>query len=266
MINETLKHTLLTIGLTPSEAEIYLILAKKGELCVSNILKTTSMARGTIQAALSILLVQNLVEYRKSGRLAYYKIGDPNRLMNLYNEKKRQDALFDGQFSQGLENFSSLYRLAENKPGVRFLEGIEGFRTALEDSLTAKETILTIADVEAAFKFAPEVNAEYSKKRAEKNLAKKILVINTPFAREFIKKANDPLVQNKLLDPSMNPFATSVQIYDNKVVYMTLREKNSISVIFEDTDIYKFHKSMFEFMWRMTASVVSSEARPFQTE
>ena len=41
-----------------------------------------------------------------------------------------------------------------------------------------------------------------------------------------------------------------MQIYDNKISYLTLSDKEMIGVIIEDKYIYKMHKDLFEYMWK----------------
>lgn len=44
-------------------------------------------------------------------------------------------------------------------------------------------------------------------------------------------------------------FPIEMNIYDNKVTYITQRDKEPIGVIVEDADIYQAQKALFDSLW-----------------
>lgn len=248
-MSQSIVDTLIKAGFEPIVADIYLILINNGELSVPEILEHTTLSRASVYEALPELLAGGYIEYRKEGRQAFYKPAHPNQLASLVEQKKRDVALLDGEMGETIRALVGSYNLSSNKPGVRFFEGEEGFRDVLFDSLTSSEPIRTIADIEAAHTFAPAINQEYTKKRELAGIHNKILVLDTPFSKTFATNTKTKLVESKFLSPTLEHFHTSTQIYDNKVVYMTLRENNMISVVIEDPDIYQMNKSMFDYLW-----------------
>jgi hypothetical protein len=68
---------------------------------------------------------------------------------------------------------------------------------------------------------------------------------------EFDKKTTDI----HLIDGKQYPFATVMQIYDNKVSYITVNPQKMVSIIIEDKHITQMHRTIFEYMWQKTQSL-----------
>jgi sugar-specific transcriptional regulator TrmB len=245
------EEILIEAGLEPTETEIYLILAKNGELTVPGILEHTTLSRASVYDALSELLVKEYVEYRKEGRNAYYKPVHPSKLYSLIEQKKRDVALLEGELGETVRSLTGSYNLANNKPGVRFFDDKEGFEEALNDSLSATETIYTFVNLDDVKKYADDVNKAYVAKRQKKGIQKKILLLDTPGDRDYIKAQGEEATDARFLPKELVPFRTGMQIYNNKISYFTLREKNIVAIIIEDPDIYQMHRNIFEFLWNL---------------
>jgi len=148
-----------------------------------------------------------------------------------------------------------LFNLSVGKPGVQFYEGEDGVWEVLLDSLTASEEILTYADPEAIAKYIPALNAEYSTMREDQNVKKRGLVIDSPEARKFLKSYDGKVTGTKLIKgkENMPDFQTIMQIYDNKVSYITLTDEYLVGIIITDQFIANTHKYLFESLWELSS-------------
>ncbi|PIR74808.1 MAG: hypothetical protein COU35_00270 [Candidatus Magasanikbacteria bacterium CG10_big_fil_rev_8_21_14_0_10_47_10] len=247
----TLQETLSAAGMEPVQAEIYLVLLQNGESTVPAILKHTDLSRASVYDALSVLLADSYVEYRKEGRNAYYTPVHPNKLFSLIEQKKRDVALLEGELTQTIDSLTGTYNLGMHKPGVRFFEGLDGIKEVLWDSLDAKDEILTMGDLETFIKHSKPVNDEYMKIRRERNIKKRALSGDSPFNRDFLAKYDSGLTYTRLLSSDHPLFhSTIVEIYNNKISYATFTQTSMIGVIIEDTNIANYHRSIFELLWQ----------------
>jgi len=142
----------------------------------------------------------------------------------------------------------SAYNLINNKPGVKFYEGEKGVWKVLKDTLASKTEILTIVDVEAVDKYLKKINKEYVRQRNKLCVKKRLLVLDSAFAREHFKNINE-MTDVKLLKLNISPFSTSIQIYNNKIAYITMTKENLFSTIIEDPFIYSMNKALFDAIW-----------------
>ncbi len=254
-MNTSLQETLLKVGMEPTVIEIYLILIENGEMTVPQILEKTQLSRATVYEALPVLLAQGFLEYRKVGRVAYYKPTHPSKLFSLLEERKREVALLEGEMGETIKSITGLYNLASSKPGVRFFEGMEGLREALFHSLSATETIYTFVNSDTAADYAKALDEEYIAERVKRGIKKQLIMPDTPSAREYIKNMNTNLTEAKLLDPQKYPFQVATEVYDNTVSYLTAGKEHTVAVLIEHPAIAEYQKSVFRYFWDTLPSI-----------
>lgn len=226
----------------------------------------TQLSRASVYDSLTELLGLGFLEYRKEGRVAYYKLAHPNKLFDLIAEKKRDVQLFEQELGETVRAITGMYNLAQNKPGVRFFEGKDGIKEVTFDSLRSSGMIYTFADMDAAQKHAKDINTEYVAKRIQKKIFKKMIALDTPLARERYTKAPpaDKLLEVRLLPAIASApqfFQTGMQIYDNTISYSTLTDVLQVGVIIEDAHIAQMHRRLFEYIWG-TLTPLPAEATP----
>jgi sugar-specific transcriptional regulator TrmB len=245
----TITDSLEKAGFEPSVAQIYTILAESGELSVGQIVEKSKLSRAGAYDALNLLLAQAYIEYRKKGRNAFYKAVHPDKLYGLVEEKKRETTQLEDEVKGAIKALTGAFNLTQNKPGVRFFEGKDGFKEALYDSLTSSEPIYAYVDLEAVKKYVDDINKPYAAERIKRGVMKKLLVLDTPVSREYLQAQGPGSTEYKFLPKQLGQFFTGVEIYDGKVAYFTLREDKIFAVMIQDKDIYQFHRAMFEMQW-----------------
>jgi len=254
---------LIDAGLSPDQAVIYELLVRLGTKPASDLTKslpaTHLLSRPQVYKVLDELIAKGLVEKRDlPGKVATFAITHPDALAKSLTQNKVK---FDEQYeraSKTIPQLTSLFNLTAGKPGVQYFEGKDGLWQVLEDTLTAKEEILTYADVEAINQFIPELNAEYVALREDKNVKKRGLVVDSPAARKFLASYTGHVTTTKLIPrtAALGVFQTIIQIYDNKVSYMTMSEHHLIGIIITDQFIANTHKFLFESMWQVASGEV----------
>lgn len=241
---------LVQLGLSEDQAKIYLTLLSGGLLPARALIIQTGIKRGLTYKVIEQLIEKGLVEKRESpGKIALFFPTHPQKLSELLKAKEQEMKSAEASLGTIVTTLSSAYNLISGKPNVQFFEGAKGMKEILDDSLTSETEIYSYADIEAIQKYIPEVNAEYVKKRDKFNIKKKAIILDTPFARAFLADYYKNVTDIKLIKSKTEPFQTIMQIYDNKISYLTLSDKEMIGVIIEDKYIYKMHKDLFEFSW-----------------
>lgn len=245
-----ITNTLTKIGLDPSTASIYEYLTTTEETSVQAIQKKTQLSRVAIYNSLNTLLSQGLASYRKEGRNAFYKALHPNQLYSLLEERKREMTVIEKETDQAIQTLAGAFSLAHSQPGVRFIETIEDIKSALYDTLNATEEILTFVEggvIEAHLK---EINEEYVKARLKKGIPKKIITTNDNNSRLHNANLNRTShTEVKFIDPQKYPFKTSVQIYNDTVLFLTLTNTYKMGFLIKNEIIAELHKSLFKFVW-----------------
>lgn len=250
-------------GITTEEAAVYEILLRGGALTASQILKFLPaemiISRSVIYRVLDDLIQLDLIEKHDApGAVARFSAKHPSQLTKVIEAERAKYELAKEHLATTTGQLSSLFNLIAGKPGVQFYEGKDGLWEVLLDSLTATEEILTYADLEAIDKYIPDLNAEYSTLREDKQVRKRGLVIESPQARRFLSSYTGNVTHTKLIKSEATPvsFNTVMQIYDNKISYLTLTDVYLVGVIITDQHIANTHKYLFESLWKLSSGEV----------
>lgn len=241
---------LRNVGLSEIQAKTLDFLIKNGESKAKDVAKGTDLARGVVYKALEELILLKLAEKKeKANQVATFRAEHPSKIEEFSNERENQAKKRKSEFLENLPEIISAYNLGNNKPGVKFLEGEDGIRIALFDTLKSTTEIYTFVDLKSTNEHLKEINDEYSKKRESLGIKKKIIVSDSIENRKFFENFSSKTTEIKFIKKEYYPFKTGMQIYSNKVSYQTLDKESKIAVIIENKHIFEMHKLLFEYMW-----------------
>lgn len=246
----TFSQTLIQAGLNYGQASVYEALLKNGPLKASSIVSRTTYKREMIYKFLEELMSYGLVmKSEKTAKVAVFEPTHPNNLIAYIDQQEQKTRLAKDAVKGTLPLLVSQYNLSLDKPGIEYFEGEEGLDKIGADSLQAEGEILSYIDNAAVHKFIPDFNARYRKQRNNLQIKKRMLALDS----EFIRSQKEKYLQYELTEirlvSSATPFATVMQIYNNKVSYISLDEKKLVCVLITDEHISKMHKTLFEALW-----------------
>lgn len=244
------KDLLLSAGLTEDEAMVYQFLLAQGGSTAGQIIKGIGLKRGHVYNILKGLVLKNLVEQSERGKVAFFQLDHPTRLYQHVQQRVQGMHQAARALKEVFPDLVSEFNISHHKPGVYYYEGMLGIKQVLDDSLTAKETILTYADIEAIEKFIHDVNEEYVTNREKLGIKKRALILDTPFAREQLKDYHPDVTDLKFVPSDVAPFRTVMQVYDGRTSYISLSEERMLGIIIEDPAIYRMNKFLLEAIWR----------------
>ncbi|MFZ2205708.1 MAG: helix-turn-helix domain-containing protein [Minisyncoccia bacterium] len=249
------ENILKQAGLSEEQAIVYQALLDKGPQKASPLSTWTGIKRGLIYKVLEQLENMNLIEKKGgAGTVAVFYPNHPSLLMDKIERDKKNLELSKEIVQAGLGSFASKYNLITGKPNVRFFEGKEGISEVTNDTLSSKTEIYAYIDSEAVESLYPDLNKEYVGKRMKQKIHKKIISPDSEFERGLAKDSDNEFTETRVLGADFR-FATVMQIYDNKISYITLSKDKQIGVIIEDPDIYKTHKAIFEHEWKTAEKI-----------
>lgn len=255
------EQFLIQIGLSKEQANVYEALVTGGLIPARSITQKTGIKRGMVYKTLDQLMNMGLVEKKEDiSKIALFFPTHPNNLRKILEKREQEIKSVELSLNSVINKISSDFNLISGKPNVQFFEGMEGMKKVLEDSLSAQTEIYSYADIEAIQKYIPDINADYVKKREKFNIKKKAILLDTPFSRNFVKDYYKDVTDIRFINTQTTPFNTIVQIYDNKVSYITLSEKEMIGVIIEDKHIYTMHRDLFEYNWKSAEEINQKQA------
>jgi len=247
MINKLFEQ----LNFSEKESKVYLALIELGSTKATDIAKKTGLNRTSIYDLLEVLLQKGLISKYRKGSTTLFNTHDPKQLLNYLEREKEENAKKiekqKQKVSELLPQLISLQNIYTTKPKVQFFEGEKGMREAYEDTLTSKEIILAYANVETMHEGLPNFFPEYYKRRAEKKIFIRAIMPSNGLSIERANHNQEEMRDTRLLPENEMTFSPEVNIYNNKMLVASWKEK--MAIIIESKELADLQKLIFNLMW-----------------
>ena len=244
--HQNLQTKLLELGIGPKEAQVYLALLELGKGTVSVIARKAGINRTTGYDILDTLASKGMINISGKKPKQEYLAESPGNIIEFLKTKIAADKKQLQQAKKLVPQLKSMHNIA-GRPRVRFYEGQEGLEQVYEDTLTSQEPIRAYATVDDMHKALPNYFPKYYKRRAKKGIAIRAIVPKTEIGKERASKDKEELRETALIPPGKYYFSPEINIYDNKVMIASWREK--LGIIIESDEIADAMKKIYELAW-----------------
>jgi len=254
---------LIDFGLSDKGAAVYVATLELGHGTVSQISRKAGINRTTGYDILSSLTSEGLVEISGKEPKQEYVAESPDNLLKLLDKKTEslnKKILELEAKTQKAKAFVPLLKTIQkvgDRSTVKFYEGVEGLKQVYEDTLTSHEKIRAFATVEYMHDTLGNYFPAYYKRRAGKGIAIKTILPNTPLSAERATHDKEEARESTLVPADRFTFSPEINIYDNKTMIASWREK--LGIIIESAEIADAMKKIFELAW-IGAKQVEKEA------
>ncbi len=245
-INSPLYKSLISIGFSEKEALVYLALLELGKRTVSPIARKSGINRTTVYDILESLISKGLVSISGKEPLQEYVAESPDKILKKIQdeiETKQQELL---QAQNLVPQLKSLHNITD-RPKVMFYEGMKGVEQVYEDTLASHETILAYANVNEMHKALPDYFPKYYKRRTNKGIHIKAIVPSNEAGVERAGKDAEEARESALVPADKVYFSPEINIYDNKVMIASWKEK--LGIIIESKEISAAMKTIYNLAW-----------------
>ncbi len=245
-IDSQLQSALAELGFTDKETKVYLALLSLGRGTVSAIARAAGINRTTGYNILDILVSKGLARVSGKEPKQEYVAEAPDVIMRLLKEKISQYETQLKKAARLVPQLKTIQRVAD-RPQVKFYEGKEGLIEVYEDTLTSHEPIRAYATIDDMHRALPNYFPKYYARRAKKGISIRGIVPRTPLAQERTQYNKAEKRQTALIPPDQYYFSPEINIYDNKVMIASWREK--LGIIIESAEIADAMKKIYELAW-----------------
>jgi sugar-specific transcriptional regulator TrmB len=248
MINteSPIYKNLIEIGFSEKEAGVYLAMLELGKRTATPIARMANINRTTVYDILDSLAAKGLVTISGKEPLQEYVAESPEKIFHLLETKIQKDQSRLQQAKNLVPQLKSMHNISD-RPRVRFYEGKEGLKETYEDTLTSHETILAYANVDDMHKTLPDYFPGYYKRRTKKGIHIKAIFPDNQTGRERAKLDKNEFRESAIVPADEYYFSPEINIYDNKVMIASWREK--LGIIIESKEIAEAMKSAFKLAW-----------------
>jgi len=233
------KEILRNLGLSETEAKVYLSLLTLGNAQAGEITQKTELNRTNVYDALERLLSKGLATYVKKGKIKIFESVNPIRLKELLKEKEESlNKIFDG-----LEN---KYKQSKQKEEVVIYKGKQGVKTALDNLLKEKEILIYGASNKFS-KIYPVYRNIWETRRQKLKINKKIL--------HNINVKNEKMSENQKFEdikflPKEYIFPSTIMIGSNTTTTVVWLEQPFAFVV-NSKEVTQSNKNFFELLWKI---------------
>lgn len=244
--HESLKISLQNLGFSEKESNVYISILILGKGTVSEISKKALINRTTGYDVLNYLLQKGLVNVSGKEPKQEYTVESPEKIFEYLNKQIQETHEKIKKAGDLVSGLSLLYN-HKNRPKIRFYEGLGGLKTVYEDTLTSSESIRAYATVDDMHNTLPNYFPEYYKRRAKNNIFIRAIVPATDIGKD--RKSYDIEEKREIafVPPEKYYFSPEINIYDNKVMIASWREK--LGIIIESEEIADAMKKIYELAW-----------------
>ncbi len=227
---------LLHIGLTMTEAKLYVMLLELGKAQAGILSRKTGIHRRSVYDALERLIKKGLASYIKENDKRYYLPTDPKRVQEIIDEQKNE--VYDI-----LPGLQARFMEQAQKQETVFYRGKEGIKTIFEDQIRDGREVYIIG----ASHQAKELLRFYLPHYTDKRIKKKIK-LHALYAGEK-HTAAVPLAEVRYLPATFASLA-STSIYGDKVAIVVWMQE-PVGILIKQPEVAKAFKNYFELLWKM---------------
>lgn len=238
--NMNAKESLISLGLSVQEADVYTALLKQGGASASVLARDIGMKRTTAYAVLKNLTEKGFSSvYFRSGKRVYHA-QKPHKIASLVEQKLQN-------FNEAIPFFESMDRSQTQKLGLRFVESKGELQKFYDEVLIdyKNKEYCVIGSTPSWESIDPDYFVKFREKRAKANIQTKLLLTAD-------SKKDNPLDKNLLRQvrflPKQYSFKSTLDIFDDKVLIVS-PDLASLAVIVAVPTMVDIFKSIFEMLW-----------------
>ncbi len=235
-----LKTSLKQFGLNEKQAKVYLAALEFGSAPVSQISQKAKIPRPTCYDVLESLREQGIASTFLKNKIRWFSVEDPRKVVSIARQKVKT-------LEQAMPELEALWGSASERPRVRFYQGKESIKQIYEEILQDKKEILGLNSADNMFSAIGEYQLEFVKQRVRAKIPTRVILRDTPKARERQKLGPAELRQVKFIPPSFC-FRGCVLVFGSKIAYVSFT-KDYVAILIESAELAAIQRVALEYIW-----------------
>ncbi len=241
-----LYESLVKAGFPENESKVFLVLLELGKGTVTQITRKAGLNRTTGYDILDNLVAKGLASISGKEPKQEYLAETPDKIVLLLEKELNDKEIQLKKIKSVLPEMKSLHNVA-GRPKVRFYEGISGLKDVYEDTLTSHEQIRAYANVNEMHEALIGYFPKYYERRVGKGISIRTIIPDSPIGKNRASKDKEEMRESILVPAEKYNFSPEINIYDNKVMIASWRER--LGIIIESAEIADAMKKIYELAW-----------------
>jgi len=252
------------LSISPDESKLYIAMLSSGSISAGDLAKQTGLPRPSIYTMLARLIKKGFVTESRKDNVKVFVPIHPDKIVNLFEEKKKELELSESEFKKSLADMRSLLSDYYVSPKLEVFDTKESLQRVLKDMLLYKniEThalwpIQTMVDT-----LSPKFFDLHNRERIKRNISVRAIwpenqVVN--FKQHPYLGSGEDFKREIRTAPENIDFSMGYWIYGNKVAFLSSR-KESFGFIIESAELSKTLKSQFDIVWKQSDFVTTKNS------
>ena len=232
--------SLVQYGLTERQSKVYITCLEFGVVSIQQISKKLQIARSSCEATLFQLQAKGFVSVHKNKSVRRFSPEDPKHVLKTAEQKVQA-------LSGSLPDLSSLFLKNNSIPSVRMYEGKDGMWAVLEEILSEAKVLCGFGSADALYDRIGETFPEFRKRRIQKRIPVKIILKDSPKARQRQEVGPSELRDVRIISDTGN-FASLMFMWNSKIASFSLKDE-IVAVVIESKEISEGQMAIFNFAW-----------------
>ncbi len=231
------------LGLSENEARVYKASIALGPTTIQKIAFHSSLKRTTVYSVSESLKQKGLMMITIDGMKKKYASQDPQFLEILLEERKRR-------LQKALPQLSTMFNQQGEEGVIKYFDGLEAVKTVYESlirDIKPKQEYMVVADQSKWLELDPEYYRGFTERRAKLDINIRLLLTDTPRAREWKQFSKNFNVTVKILPKSFD-FSTDMVITPQRLLLHNL-ELPIFGVTITNKNIINMQQQLFEMLW-----------------
>jgi len=228
------KPVLERLGFSPNEIKVYLKLNDYGSNKAGKIAKLSKIDRSSCYNALKSLAEKGLVSYVLIGKVKWFQLTGPNRLLQ-YLKEQQEDV------KSILPELNARHKASKIEGQVRLFKGAKGIKTIFRDIASSKQDNLVFGSEGQFGEKMPEFSAQFERMKKENNIKTKLLLRDK-------RGAHDTSMTEYRFFSNISKSSAVTNIYGDKIAIIIWTDEPE-GILIENEVAAKAYKSIFDYMW-----------------
>jgi sugar-specific transcriptional regulator TrmB len=235
METENLKMELREIGMSDSEATIYLSLLKTGERAVAEISQDTGLHRTNIYDSLEKLKEKGFISQILKENKKFYRAGEPKSVIGYLKEKEER-------ISKIIPSLEELQLKIKEKVIVEVFKGEKGMKSALRDILLTKKEVIGYNVSGQLRKYLPKFSEYYFIEQEKHKIKHKFIYT------EGIGKPMNKFYEVKSLPKEYSGTTITLSYEDNTLTLIW--EPEMVAIKIKSKQLAEDYRKHFNLLWK----------------
>lgn len=219
------EELLTQIGLTQSQAKVYLALIQNGESTAPKVAELSKESRTNAYMILEKLESLGLIEKVPGAKKLTYQPLNPTALEKLAEENTHKVAEAEESIKRSMPQLLSYFYTFTEKPGIRLLQGEQGLREIYQDTLREKKDIYFLRTPAETDALGAQFFHQYKKRRAFLGITTYAYTQDTETGRRNVREDGANKIVRSWIEQDDYTAPVEIDVYGDKTAFLAFGDE-----------------------------------------